>query len=131
MDRARLAERTRSMTIIVLEGADQSGKTTLASHLVNVYGAYYMHAKVWKQMLKWHSGIMRRAVRLSARGELVVLDRHWISEFVYGSIFRGGPAYDGARAAHFDQLILQHGIYILCVPSDPQGQLAPFHASPA
>lgn len=110
--------------IICVEGADNSGKTTLCKHLVNQHGARYMHARVWKEMVRWHSGIMRYAIKLHERGELVVLDRHWISEFIYGPVFRHKPAYGNALAQDFDELILMRGCYVLCIPSDLQGQLA-------
>lgn len=110
--------------ILCIEGGDGSGKTTLCRHLVETHGARYMHARVWKNMTRWHLGIMRYAQKLHRAGELVVLDRHWVSEFIYGPIFRGEPAYDNLLASAFDTAIRTYGGYVMCVPSDLQGQIA-------
>src|ERR1041385_7985183 len=107
--------------IVVIEGADASGKTTLASVLVDRYGASYLHSTVRKEIWRWHVGALRLAVRRS-RDQLVVLDRLWLSELVYGSVFRGGPAYDvGARC--LDRVLRRFGaVTVLCAPRDLEAQ---------
>lgn len=107
--------------IIVVEGGDCAGKTTLARHLVERYGARYLHSTVRKDIWRWHSGALRLAARL-ADSQLVVLDRHWLSEQVYGQVFRGAPGYDlGARC--LDRVLQRFGaVTVLCVPSDLQWQ---------
>jgi hypothetical protein len=108
--------RSPPVGIVVLEGADASGKTTLARHLVDRYGARYLHSTRRREVWRWHLGALRWAVRESA-SRLVVLDRLWLSEQVYGQVFRGGPAYDlGARC--LDRVLLRYGaVTVLCVPS--------------
>lgn len=108
--------------VIVLDGADCSGKTTLARHLVERYGAKYIHSTVRKNVWKWHLGALRLAHRYSPH-QLVVLDRHWLSEMIYGSVYRNQPAYDlGARC--FDRALQALGcLTILCSPLDQQKQL--------
>ena len=100
--------------IIVLEGADGTGKTTLAKHLVEKHGARYLHLGIHKDIWAWHVAALRLAARL-ADDHLVVIDRHWVSEQVYGQVFRGGPAYDlGARC--LDRVLQKHGaLMIVCV----------------
>ena len=115
--------------IICLEGADASGKTMLANHLVTCYGARYLHGRVWYDQVRWYLGMMRRAERLMEVGELVVIDRHWISELVYGPIFRGGAAWSNEMSAEFDARINDApGVYVLCVPTDAKAHLARFEA---
>ncbi len=109
--------------IVLVEGADASGKTTLVRHLVERHGARSMHGRVWRDMLRWHQGMMQRAVRLEKAGALVVLDRHWISELVYGPIFRGRASYDDFAAALFDSCV---DVTVLCVPSDARRHLERF-----
>ena len=113
----------RPKGIILIEGADASGKTTLARHLVETYGARRMHGRIWSNMWRWHVGMLRRAVRLADDG-LVVLDRHWLSELVYGQVYRGGPSYDlGARCV--DRVLQRAGaVTVLCAPADQEAQLA-------
>ncbi len=117
----------RSFGIILVEGADGAGKTTLVDHLVAQHGARRMHGRVWVDMTRWHRGMLRRAERLAEEGELVVLDRHWVSELVYGPIFRGGPHYSNTTAAEFDYAIRgAPGVYVLCVPTDARKHLERF-----
>ena len=109
--------------VVVLEGADGSGKTTLARRLVDRFGARYLHSVVRKDVWRYHLGALRLAARLSAT-QLVVLDRHWLSELVYGTVFRGGPAYDvGARC--LDRALMRYGAAtVLCVPGNLRAQVA-------
>jgi thymidylate kinase len=107
--------------IVLLEGADASGKTTLARHLVDRYGAKYLHSTVRRDVWRYHTGALRLAVRHS-ENQLVVMDRHWISELVYGAVFRGAPAYDvGARC--FDRVLRRYGaVTVLCAPINQREQ---------
>lgn len=113
--------------IVLLEGADSSGKTTLAKFLVERHGARYLHSTVRREIWRWHVGALRRAIALS-RTNLVVLDRLWLSELVYGKVFRGGPAYDvGARC--LDRVLRRHGaVTVLCSPRDQEGQVERWRA---
>jgi len=110
--------------IIVLDGADSSGKTTLARYFVEHYGARYLHVGPSDRVWLYHLAAFRRAERLAAAGELVVMDRHWMSECVYGSVYRGGSAYP-VTARCFDRLwIRSAAVNVLCAPRDSERQLA-------
>lgn len=106
--------------LIVLEGADSSGKTTLAKKLMEGEpGAIYMHGLPWVGWIgEAHEAMMSAAVRHVGDGGLVVVDRHWVSEYVYGPVFRGFVGYDDGVAARFDRVTRAIGVYVLCVPSD-------------
>lgn len=110
-----------SVGIVLLEGADSSGKTTLARYFVEKYNASYLHSTIRKEIWRWHVGAIRLAIRRS-RDRLVVLDRLWLSELVYGAVFRGGPAYDvGARC--LDRVLRRFGaVTVLCAPRDLEAQ---------
>lgn len=116
--------------IILLEGADSAGKTTLARHLAGRYGALNLHSTVRRETYRWHVGALRWAIRAAAT-RLVVLDRLWISELVYGPIFRGGPTYDvGARCV--DRMLRRFGaLTIMCVPEDQEAQVRRWEAGRA
>ena len=109
--------------IIALEGADSSGKTTLARYLRDRYNARYLHNTTVADIWCWHVGAARRASRIG-RDELIVVDRHWLSELVYGPVFRGQPRYDvGARC--LDRVYRRFGaVTVLCAPSDQREQEA-------
>jgi len=109
--------------IILLEGADASGKTTLARHLVRQHGARYLHSTVRKDVWRWHVGALRWAARLAAAGRLVVMDRHWHSEQVYGPVFRGKAGYGAAGARCLDRVLRRYGaLTVMCAPGDQLAQ---------
>jgi thymidylate kinase len=106
--------------IVVLEGADSSGKTTLAKAIIGKdAAAVYMHGLPWVGWVEEaHAAMLKAAAKHVADGRLVVIDRHWVSEYVYGPIFRGRIAYGDWVTQEFDRLIRGSGLYVLCVPSD-------------
>jgi thymidylate kinase len=119
----------RPSGIIVVEGADGSGKTTLIDHLVKHHGARRMHSVAKRNHVLWDAGMVRRGERLVGQGELAVFDRHWVTELVYGPIFRGSTAYSNETAADFDERIrCAPGVYVLCVPTDARKHLERFEA---
>lgn len=84
--------------IILLEGADGTGKTTLAKAIeARCKNSVYLHNGLYPNMWNSHLECVKEAVKLS-REHVVIIDRLWISEQIYGTVFRGGPAYNlGAR----------------------------------
>lgn len=93
--------------LIVLDGPDGSGKTTLAKHLVDKYDAMYFHNIKRKDIWLWHTACLRLAVKHSAH-RLVVVDRLWLSECIYGAVYRGGSKYPIA-ARMIDRIIRRFG----------------------
>ena len=107
--------------LIILEGADCAGKTTLANRIIDFYGqdrtAYY-HSTYNKDMDVFADH--KRTLDL-ARAELenravVILDRHWISECIYGTVYRDGCSYSHLSAYFHNQIMQLGGEYILCIP---------------
>lgn len=81
--------------IYVLEGADGTGKTTLAREIMKQKGAHYLHCsydKSW-DIRSYHKQVMLVAQSLR-KYQPVVIDRWAPSEHVYGMVFRNGPSYD-------------------------------------
>jgi thymidylate kinase len=108
--------------ILLLEGADAAGKTTLANVYREQYGAKYLHGVVYRDPLAAHRAALRVARRLAEEEHLVVIDRNFISHLVYGHIFKN-LAYDGDAARNLDNdWRLLRAVTVLCVPSDPLRQ---------
>lgn len=80
---------------ILLIGSDGSGKTELAKKLIDEYKASYIHATYNKDMnvYKHHANI-RDFVIEESKWQMFVMDRLAPCEFVYGTIYRNGPAFD-------------------------------------
>lgn len=112
--------------VICIEGPDGVGKTTLAQHFVDEYGALNIHATYrFKKMIPaYHEVIRRHAEVAAANGQLVVLDRHWITECIYGSTFRGGtkwPQYSHDMDVKFQNMGV---LTVLCLPNNVEETLA-------
>jgi hypothetical protein len=106
--------------IIILEGADSSGKTTLANYFRTNCGASYMHGSLHHDFWLRHLAMVRRAVRLS-QTRLVVIDRCWLSHLAYGAAY-GNLQYDAA-ARGLDRVLRRHGaLYVLCSPRNQARQ---------
>jgi|TARA_R100001510_G_scaffold47358_1_gene44656 thymidylate kinase len=101
--------------IIIIEGADCTGKTTLAKYLCDKFKARYMHLRIHKKMEIWHTATVRRAIRL-AKKELVVIDRHWPSEETYAYERADGPEYNPKEL--YKKLKEANTLYVWCAPED-------------
>jgi thymidylate kinase len=116
-----ISPRDTKRIILVIEGADASGKTTLANHFREKYGARYIHGTVREDAWKWHLGVIHRAVKLS-KDNMVIIDRSWISHLIYESIFNT-QKFDVAGRA-FDRILRRYGaLTIMCVPRDQERQI--------
>jgi hypothetical protein len=104
--------------IIVLDGTDCSGKTTLANAMIDRYGGRYLHAtyRFKNQMHLYHLGLLRLAIKYhETTGKMVVIDRWWPSEMVYGDVYRGGRRVPNAGFRILHRLGLRYGItYVIC-----------------
>lgn len=108
---------TRLTGVVLLEGPDGAGKTTLAEHLCKKYDGHYVHRTWHKGMDVWshHSEALEIANERSAN-QLVVIDRLWPSEAIYGRVFRKESDYKHNSRA-MDRVLLRFAtINVLCVP---------------
>jgi thymidylate kinase len=95
--------------IILVEGPDGAGKTTLTEKL----------CKSYPKVLVYHFGapvpdedqFTRYATPIIDYGntEVLIYDRSWYSEFVYGPIMRGQSELNYAHSQALEALVLQHG----------------------
>lgn len=107
--------------IIVLEGPDGAGKSTLAEMFTRRHDAHVIHlgSRHAKRAYLYNWAVLEKAIKLHMEGKMVVLDRMWLSEHVYGSVFRPGDAkIDLGRLMH--RVLLTYGaIHIVCTgPTD-------------
>lgn len=110
--------------IIVLDGPDGVGKTTLAEAMVKELGAHHIHLtyRFKNKMFGYHTAAIYQALRWS-KVKPVILDRWWMSEKVYADAYRGGTHYPLAHRL-FEKVALKHAIaYVLCMPSDKEAYL--------
>lgn len=105
--------------IIIIEGPDGSGKTTLAERIIanNEGKGIYLHAeyKFKNKMKTYHLALLTKAIKLS-RETLVIIDRLHISEYIYAKIFRGGSKWP-EQLEEFNTICRHlHIPIVLCVP---------------
>ena len=108
--------------IVVLEGADCAGKTTLAKYLSKQYGFRHIHLtyRFKDKMFTYHHAAMELVLKYAEKGP-VVLDRWWPSEVIYADEFRGGSKWPLAHR-FFDRVAIANNfVYVWCIPSDREG----------
>lgn len=90
--------------IIILDGPDFSGKSTLANEIAKQTKGHIIHAsynKNWDSISEYHRTLFK-AANLMAEYQDVVIDRLCLSEYVYGTVFRGGSEYDPVEFLYQD-----------------------------
>ena len=105
--------------LIVLEGPDAAGKTTLGKRIAERTGGIYLHAtyRFRDKMFTYQTALLHKAIRMSDH-HVVVLDRLWPSETIYADVFRNGSRWPlGGR--YLDRLLQKHAaLHVLCLPPD-------------
>lgn len=111
--------------IIMLDGPDGAGKSTLARELVKQVERRSGQARVAHSVPKaasdcWdvHSQELLEHARwaFTDPGGVVILDRFFVTEAIYGPVYRGFSAYPHA-ARHLDRLLHRLGATrVLCAP---------------
>jgi hypothetical protein len=83
--------------IVVLEGPDGTGKSTLAKAIEAQLEGTIFHSgvRVRGDVENYHGALMSTAIDLGKNANIdVVFDRWAPSEEVYGSVYRDGPEYE-------------------------------------
>ena len=95
--------------IIIVEGPDGAGKTTAISGLVD----QYPHAKVYHfgapkpgedQFLRYAKPIIT-----ATRDDLIIYDRSWYSEFVYGPVMRNTHELEWLHSKILEKIVVGCG----------------------
>ena len=80
--------------IIIVEGPDASGKSTLINQLMERHpNNCYLHNAVTDDIASLHKNTIDAAL-VASQEHWVFIDRLHLSEKIYGTIFRNGPSYD-------------------------------------
>ncbi len=99
----------------MLEGPDGAGKSTLAQTIAKEKKASVIHSNfdpTWD--IQQHHADVIEAVKLIEPWGTVVMDRWALSEYVYGTVFRGKPAYDVLEFMDTNLKGLLEVTYIYC-----------------
>jgi thymidylate kinase len=110
--------------VVVLEGCDGTGKTTLATTLVFQHGYTVIHSSRTPDeidLLTWYRSI------LSTPGK-IALDRSFISELVYGPLQRGRSRLTGSDAAQLALIVAARGGVLVHLTGRPETIVARLRA---
>lgn len=100
--------------IYIIEGLDRCGKTSFIDVLRNQIKSPYIFTihstkppsnvnyEEWSK--KYYTNLISRIVNLSLQGNIIILDRSWIGEAVYGPIYRN----TNIPLSYFDSFIKDH-----------------------
>lgn len=109
--------------IVLVEGPDGTGKTTLSKVFQDKYKYTYIHLGPCADIEETYKDLIDQLIECRKNGENVVIDRAIISNYVYSKVFKGtmlGPV----RAAQFVELVDE---MIMCLPADKQAYLDEFN----
>lgn len=98
--------------IILLEGPDGSGKSTLAQRIAvgcrNAHIEHFGVPKTDEEAYNYYKVYMA-AIQRHEPGEIVVLDRSWYSDMVYGPVMRGRDEMTQEHADMLAAACVAHG----------------------
>ena len=110
------AEWASQYEVIVLEGCDGVGKTTVAARLVSVYDYVLVHSGRTPDGVDLAS----RYRAIFARPEKLVLDRSFVSELVYGPLQHGRSRISIAEAARLASCVAERDGVLVHLTGDPK-----------
>lgn len=102
--------------MIIIEGADCTGKTTLAKRICETIGGQYFHCSYYPtwNIETYHRLIGHTAGKLEQQARVpAVIDRFAMSEAAYGAVYRDSPSYD-TEALIEEMIKAYHPIFIYC-----------------
>lgn len=97
--------------IIILEGPDGSGKTTLANKIKDQTGFMLLHRS--HQTDSNADSLFDEYVQVIKAGKNCIMDRGWYSEMVYGPVMRGASAITYPQMYELERLLARNGALII------------------
>ena len=108
-----------SKSVVIFEGPDGGGKSTIAQEYATRHNALYIHHGPYKQVGDGLARMFLESMLPALMGyQDVVLDRCWLSEPIYADAFREGNDRVGAeRSRILDRIALRAGaVVVRCLP---------------
>lgn len=105
--------------IIIIEGPDGSGKTTLAENLSKQTGYPVVHRSQPKSEEEKRQ-MYQSYVDIIDTGKNVIFDRCWYSEMVYGPVMRDASVITYPAMYAIEQKLAKHGALIIYCTDKPK-----------
>lgn len=106
--------------LIIVEGPDGAGKTTLAKKIVAATGAWYRHAsKPVRHPMIEYTYPVEDALGGNSAG--LVCDRWHLGEMIYGPLYRGKAGLTETQFAAVEEYLTERGaVVVLCTGTTRQ-----------
>ena len=105
--------------IIIIEGPDGSGKTTLANTISRQTGYPVIHRSQPKTEEE-KKLMMQEYVDTIKRGTNAIFDRCWYSEMVYGPIMRDASVISYPEMYELERMLAKHGAIVIHCTDKPE-----------
>lgn len=105
--------------IIIVEGPDGSGKTTLAEKIAKQTGYALLHRSQPKSEEE-KARMMDEYLQVIKSGKSVVMDRCWYSEMVYGPIMRDATCITYPEMYVLERMLCRKGALIIYCTDKPE-----------
>lgn len=105
--------------IIIVEGPDGSGKTTLANKIAKQNGYIMLHRSQPKTEEE-KQNMMAEYLQVIKAGKNVVMDRCWYSEMVYGPIMRDASVITYPEMYELEKLLCKKGALLIYCTDKPE-----------
>ena len=105
--------------IIIIEGPDGSGKTTLAGILSRQTGFPVVH-RTQPKSEEEKAKMMDGYVDAIKKGKNIIFDRCWYSEMAYGPIMRDKSVISYPEMYELEQLLTKRGALIIYCTDKPE-----------
>lgn len=98
--------------IIIIEGADGAGKTTLAEKIKAQTGYMMLHRTQPKNE-EDKKRMMDEYIQVIKAGKNCILDRSWYSEMVYGPVMRDASTITYPQMYELERLLAKNGALVI------------------
>lgn len=105
--------------IIIIEGPDGSGKTTLAELLSKQTGYPVVH-RTQPKTEEEKAKMMDSYIELIKSGKNAILDRAWYSEMVYGPVMRDTSVIGYPAMYDLEKMLAKRGCIIIYCTDKPE-----------
>ena len=97
--------------IIIIEGPDGSGKTTLANKIKDQTGYILLHRS--HETDAGAASLFEEYAQVIKAGKNCIMDRSWYSEMVYGPVMRDGSDISFHQMYELERLLAKNGALVI------------------